>query len=870
MDNPEGLSDTPYIKLLELENLPMPLRPSKPELLSPAGDWDCARAAVENGADAIYFGLDRFNARIRANNFTLEQLPSLMEYLHERGLKGYITLNTLVFSNELEAVQEYLEQIISAGADAVIVQDIGILRLIRRLSPDFPIHASTQMSITSATGIEFAEHLGASLTALGRECSSKEISILQQQRLNSKLGEAPQQLPLEIFIHGALCLSFSGQCLASEALGGRSANRGECAQPCRLPYQLIRNGAEYPLGPRRFLASPKDRIGLEHIPELIQSGVTCLKIEGRLKSPAYVASICRIYRQAIDKVWETLSANRFDLSSCQSELNEFSRRKRYEMEIIFSRGLSSGWLQGTDNQKLCHARFSGNQGFQLGEVSHIDNNQTLWIKTHTHVKPGDGVAFINPASFQTAQAGRVYHSFSGNNQLLGLEFSNETFDPRQVRPGDLVYKTSDPELERELAQSYTLDKIFYRRPVEISAEGSVGLPLKLTMTDELGRTVQTLSSMPLQQAHSQPLSEEKLTKQLERLGDTPFCLKKLHFMLSSSCMIPVSELNRMRRDLSVQLLELRRKRPNWTIEKEPAAIACTNNTAARPNTQPELIVLVRSWEQLEAALEAGVQTLYCDFEDLELHPKAVSRIKSAHPLSQGKHPSIYVAPPRIFKPEEEEFLKLTLNSGADGYLVRNYDHLDYFKKYPCRGDYTLNITNHLSADYFLRQKGLQSLTLSYDLNLIQIASMLLQSTPERFEFTLHQHMPMFHTAFCFFCAYLTNKPGYPQCGKICEKGTLALKDRTGVTLPILADACCRNTVFNGRIQSACESFTTLRQLGLNRFRIEFLDETRQETLQVIHLYQHLLNEDLPSEEIWSNLKTLGFSLTRGSLKENES
>lgn len=341
-------------------------------------------------------------------------------------------------------------------------------------------------------------------------------------------------------------------------------------------------------------------------------------------------------------------------------------------------------------------------------------------------------------------------------------------------------------------------------------------------------------------------------------------------MLSSSCMIPVSELNRMRRDLSVQLLELRGKRPNWTIEKEPAAIACTNNTAARPNTQPELIVLVRSWEQLEAALEAGVQTLYCDFEDLELHPKAVSRIKSAHPLSQGKHPSIYVAPPRIFKPEEEEFLKLTLNSGADGYLVRNYDHLEYFKKYPCRGDYTLNITNHLSADYFLRQKGLQSLTLSYDLNLIQIASMLLQSTPERFEFTLHQHMPMFHTAFCFFCAYLTNKPGYPQCGKICEKGTLALKDRTGVTLPILADACCRNTVFNGRIQSACESFTTLRQLGLNRFRIEFLDETRQETLQVIHLYQHLLNEELPSEEIWSNLKTLGFSLTRGSLKENES
>jgi len=390
------------------------------------------------------------------------------------------------------------------------------------------------------------------------------------------------------------------------------------------------------------------------------------------------------------------------------------------------------------------------------------------------------------------------------------------------------------------------------------------------MTDELGRTAQTLSSMPLQQAHSQPLSEEKLTKQLERLGNTPFYLKKLHFLLSSPCMIPVSELNRMRRDLSEQLLQLRRKRPNWTIQKKPDPITCTKNTAGRPNVRPELIVLVRSWEQLEAALEAGIQTLYCDFEDLELYPKAVSKIRSVHPLPQQKLPSVYVAPPRMFKPEEEQFLKLTLNSGADGYLVRNYDHLDYFKSYPCRGDYTLNITNHLSADYFLREKGLQSLTLSYDLNLKQIASMLLRSAPERFEFTLHQRMPMFHTAFCFFCAYLTNKPGYPQCGKICEKGTLALKDRTGVTHPVLADPCCRNTVFNGRIQSACESFTSLRQLGLNRFRIEFLNESQQETLQVIRLYQCLLKEELPAEEIWNNLKNLGFPLTRGSLKEPES
>lgn len=202
-----------------LQNLSRQLKLTKPELLSPAGNWDCVLAAVENGADAVYFGLKRFNARARAHNFTPEELPSLMEYLHERGLKGYVTLNTLLFSQELEAAQTCLEQIITAGADAVIVQDVGLLRLVRQLSPDFPIHASTQMSITSARGVEFAEQMGASITTLGRECSLKEIALLQQERLKNKPPQGAHQLPLEVFIHGALCLSLSGQCLASEALG---------------------------------------------------------------------------------------------------------------------------------------------------------------------------------------------------------------------------------------------------------------------------------------------------------------------------------------------------------------------------------------------------------------------------------------------------------------------------------------------------------------------------------------------------------------------------------------------------------------------------------------------------------------------------
>jgi putative protease len=301
-----------------------------PELLAPAGDWECARAAVENGADAIYFGLERFNARMRADNFTAADLPRLMDFLHRRGVKGYVTFNTLVFADEMADAEQYLRTLISAGVDAAIVQDIGICRLIRQLSPDFPIHASTQMTITSAAGVEFARALGCNLVVLARECSIRVIGQMAQ----------PATLPLEVFVHGALCVAYSGQCLTSEALGGRSANRGECAQACRMPYELISDGQLVPLGDRRYLLSPQDLAGLEVLPDLVRAGVSSLKIEGRLKSPEYVANITRVYRRALDSSFAPPDA-----------------QTRYNLEMAFSRGLHTGWLGGINNQLLVHARF---------------------------------------------------------------------------------------------------------------------------------------------------------------------------------------------------------------------------------------------------------------------------------------------------------------------------------------------------------------------------------------------------------------------------------------------------------------------------------------------------------------------------------
>ncbi|HEX7653655.1 MAG TPA: peptidase U32 family protein, partial [Verrucomicrobiae bacterium] len=271
-----------------------------PELLAPAGDWECVRAAVENGADAVYFGLDKFNARMRAHNFTEADLPQLMAFLHRRGVRGYVTFNTLVFQNEVADAANYLRAIIAAGVDAAIVQDVGMCRLIRSLSPDFPIHASTQMTITSAAGVEFARELGCELAVLARECSIGEIAKINQTALAAAGGPAP--LPLEVFVHGALCVAYSGQCLTSESLGGRSANRGECAQACRMPYDLLSDGQLVPLGDRKYLLSPQDLAGIEVLPELVRAGVASLKIEGRLKAPEYVASITRVYRQALDKL----------------------------------------------------------------------------------------------------------------------------------------------------------------------------------------------------------------------------------------------------------------------------------------------------------------------------------------------------------------------------------------------------------------------------------------------------------------------------------------------------------------------------------------------------------------------------------------
>ena len=838
-----------------------PSRAVRPEILAPAGDWECARAAVENGADAIYFGLERFNARMRAHNFTLADLPRLMEFLHRRGVRGYVTFNTLVFADELAAAAEYLRGIIAAGADAMIVQDVGICRLIRELSPDFPIHISTQMTVTSSAGVDFARGLGAQLVVLARENSLKEIAAIRDAQAGSD-----RPIPLEAFVHGALCVAYSGQCLTSESLGGRSANRGECAQACRMPYDLVADGRTIDLGDRRYLLSPQDLAGLEILPELVQAGVASLKIEGRLKSPEYVANVTRVYRQALDKVMAGLGTGSVPAPEAYAPASA-----RYDLEMGFSRGLYPGWFRGINNQELAHARFGTKRGVFLGEVTQVGSDHVA-LRLNGPLKPGDGLVFDAGRPEEKEQGGRVYQVQPRQGDTV-LRFGHGDIDFSRIHAGNLVWKTNDPELDRRLRQTFEGDKIRFRRPIRLEVHGHAGVPLTLIAQDAIGHTVRGDSAQLLERAENQPLTPERLRDQLGRLGGTPFELGELTNHLEGEVIISLSELNELRRRVITEL-EARRASPlRWTL-LEPASRENGFSTGqpalptAPANSETEMIVVIRQPHQLAPAWQAGARTIYAEFEDPKKYREAVSRFRELQANTPGSSGSTFWAvPPRIFKPGEEWIIQQVLSCEADGYLVRNHDHLQRFAGRRRRGDFSLNVANPLTAEYYLRHHGLERVTASYDLNVAQLESLLQSAPPSWFDITLHQHMPMFHMEHCVFCAFLSTGTDYRNCGRPCDKHDVRLRDRIGSEHPLQADAGCRNTVYNARAQTGAEFADRLLALGARSFRIEFLRESAEELQRTVGRYRQLLRGEISGGELWKEFKLINqLGVTRGQLE----
>ena len=786
----------------------------KPELLAPAGNWDCARAAVANGANAIYFGLQQFNARQRADNFTDAQLPALMQFLHAHNVRGYCALNVLIFTDELPAAERQLIALDAAGVDAVLVQDLGLAVLAQKLGVRMEIHASTQMTITSPEGVAFVERLGIRRVVIARETSLRELA---------KFGESP--VALETFVHGALCVAYSGQCLTSEALGQRSANRGECAQACRLPYQLVVDGAVKDLGDRRYLLSPQDFAAVREIPELIRLGVTGFKIEGRLKSPEYVAATCQVYRQAID-----------------AATGEFAAADRYKLELAFSRGLHTGWLHGVNHQTLVPAKFSTKRGPLVGLIQTVSYDHVI-VTGETPVKAGDGVVFDTGGNSDDEQGGRVWEVRGG-----ALFFERGKIDFTKLKPGHRVWKTSDQILTRELRRTFTGDIPKPKRKLDLLVTGKADGPLTLEANG-----VRVFSAMPLQTAYKRPLNTPTLRDQLGRLGETDFELGELNNQLAGQVILPVSELNRLRRELVAKLPAPESAEVRQSLTPVLPALLPKR---AEPTDAPQLIVLCRTMEQVHAALAAGIKTIYVDFEDLRRYAEAVT-------ATHGKA-EIFLATSRIQKAGEQGFFELITKAQPTGVLIRNLGGLDFFRQSALRkvGDFSLNVANPLTADLLLHE-GLERVTISYDCNATQVLDLLRTVSPVGLELVIHQHLPMFHMEHCVFAAFLTTGTDHTNCGRPCDRQVLKLRDRVGVEHPIKADVGCRNTVFHAKAQSGGEYLRQFIEAGARTFRIELLDEDVARTQLVIESYQQLLTGNATGLDKLNVVRQLG--VTSGTL-----
>ncbi len=848
-----------------------------PELLAPAGHWAALEAAAANGADAIYFGVDAFNARMRAANFQRQELPAIADWLHRRGIKAYLTLNVLVFADELAEAAELVQDAATAGIDALIVQDIGLARLAREMAPELAVHASTQMSITSVAGVAQAAALGCRQVVLARELTLRDLGRIQHQ-----LRQRGLSIPLEVFVHGALCVAYSGQCLTSEALGQRSANRGECAQACRLPYQLIVDGEERDLGDQRYLLSPQDLAAWELLPELAAAGIASLKIEGRLKEATYVAAVTQAYRQGLDRLarrpgpGDGVLGDGAPGESPMAPLAEPEQRRA--LELAFSRGLSTGWLERVDHRRLVHARWSKKRGPLLGHLAAIEPGGWWLLRCDQRLKPGDGLVLEAPGPGPLEPplevGGRVMAVEPRSPGLLALRLGPGRIDGRALRPGSPCWLTSDPELERRWQRQASAPAPERAAALLLGLRGRLGEPLGLEvlaaegLPAELVAGVACQTSLPLAQATGSGLDRDRLEAQLGRLGGSGWRLAELQIDLPAGLFLPVAELNRLRRTLVDRLDALRRALPPRVAArsgKRPWATAAARllpRDRGPAPVEPQLHVLVRSLEQLRALRGMALASVVAELEQ----PR---ELREAVAIGRGCWPGgLWLAGARITRPDEAWSLEPLVRARPDGYLVRNADQLEQLTPLaPCVGDFSLNVANPLAAGWFLDHWQLRRITASYDLNLQQLVDLAAGVPVGALEVTVHQHMPLFHMEHCLFCAFLSDGHDHTDCGRPCERHLVLLRDRSGSEHRLRADLGCRNTLFNGRAQTAAEALPQLLGAGVRHLRVELLDETGEQAVQRVQAYGDTLAGRRSGRELWrSEQLESRLGVTRGSLR----
>lgn len=857
------------------------MKPAKPELLAPAGGMEALLAAVENGADAVYLGARAFSARGYASNFSEEELEKAIDYAHLRGVKIYVTVNTLLKEGEMESALMLLSRLREMGVDAIIIQDLGLISLSRKYLPDLPLHASTQMTLHNSEGVGFVKELGIERVVLSREVSLGDIKEIKERNA----------VEIEVFIHGALCISYSGQCLLSSLIGGRSGNRGYCAQPCRKKYRLYCDGKQIKTS-GSYLLSPKDLNTTSDLGAIIEAGIESFKIEGRMKRPEYVAGVVRIYRRLIDRYLKNPAG--YSVSEEEQEI----------LTQLFNRGFTSGYFFGNPRGKLMSRENPHNRGIPAGTVISYDRRtKRLRVKLSNSLRLGDGIMVEN-AETRPEDKGKIISSMYTEKGQLYSAGKGETieipFDSR-APSGSTVYRTHDKKLMDSLKKESESGALRQRIPVSLTAAITQGKPARLEVKDSDSNVVTVESEYLVENAEKHPTSRAQIEKQLTKLGNTLFEASELNVSMEGDIFIPVGQLNELRTKAISQLENLRilkwKRKPLENLQfsapkekrvermKETGTVKLekTENTdgikAQNLPEKPLLSVSVYSLEGLEGALAGGADCVYFG-EGLFRRPEAAEKEKhSDEEISRRDLDSIfessvlktraagrkiYFNTPKIVKDSEMknvgELLSRAEKFGADGVLVSNLGTFNLAKE---KGtifiaDSPLNIYNGYTLSLLL-EKGAKMAVLSPELTLEELKEVAPYGPAECI---VHGRLELMESEHCIAGGILG---GGKQCSAPCSSGNFKLVDEKNYEFPLFMDYQCRTHLLNSRSLCMLEYIPELIRSGISSLRIETLGmEDPEEIRRITEKYRKAIDACYePGDGTEGKCEDLGKGFTTG-------
>ncbi len=815
-----------------------------PELLAPAGSRDSMVAAVSNGADAVYMGGGDFNARAGASNFVGDELLEAIDYCHVRGVKVYVTLNTALKESELESVLSFVSLLNRWGADGVIVQDLATAKLVKKLFPELPLHASTQMTVHNLGGLELLKQMGFSRAILSRELSMANIT---------ELANADTGVELEVFVHGALCVCYSGQCLMSSMIGGRSGNRGKCAQPCRLEYSIVNaNGQEVerPV-PGNYLLSPRDLLGLNVLDRLVACNVTSLKIEGRMKRPEYVATVTSVYRKALDKLAQG------------SDTYCADPQEVYRLEAIFNRGFSSGYFVKNQGLDMMSPTKQSNRGVLLGRVIEYDNaSGTASILLEKQLNVGDGIeAWVKTGGRVGTTVTRIstpykgpYLQSAGPGQTVIVDIKG------MVRTGDRVFKNFDSVVEDEAHKSFTSGEA-RRVPLKFRAKCKMGEPFWLCASDPDGNSAEAYSDVEPFEAEKTPLSSEYLLKYVARLGNTPFEVESLDADLDGVAMVPISVINNLRREVVSQIetsrVEKGRRKAvsydDMSLDEVESRICSLGSEDVRPGSRtvakPNVCVKAADCESAEECMRAGAD-IVCVGPETFVGNSQVT-LESLEDLMEIGHDMgkmVFVSTPRIAVGMQfnvaREFMRKAYESGADGVVVSNIGLLEFARslgEWIVVSDWTLNVLNPVSA-CSLMEIGADDVMCSPEMNRHELSEMCRRIMPYRLGILAQGPVELMVSEQCTLGSIIGGRRAEQKCSAPCRRGVYFLKDRMDARFRLITDNDCRMHVLNSVDLSLAEHVDDFVEMGLGYVWLDMRTKERSQAVETTSIYRSMVDD----------------------------